>query len=242
MSFDLNLPTVCNHRIYKELTTLEADRRSIMVSKPIGSSNSVGLFASGNFVPNTEYEVVFDPNTLDVNKPKMIQFKSKWRSIEDYFEVNYVTLSSFCPKCIGLNVLDDISLDVRGNLVRARDEKLLLQNLEKFVVTELKSNPFHSFLGTSLVSLLGEKIRDSNLMAARVSEEINTSIEKLRDLQEQYKATGRALTDGEQVGSVDFIEVLPDEDDPTILRASVEVTALSGKTVELNQVLKIVEG
>lgn len=242
MSFDLQLPTECNHKIFKELGILDDGRRLLRVSKPIASMGTVGVFASGNVVPSTLYEIVGDPRTVRVNQPRVIQFRDKWKSPDDLFEVTYVTISSYCPKCAGLNVIDDISYNVKGGLNVFRDEKLLIQNLEKFTVTELNSNSFHSFIGTSLVTLLGEKIIDTNFLVTRITQEISNSLNKFLDLQEQYRQTGRTLTEGESLESVDNIEVIQDEDDPTILRADVTVTARSGKTAEFSQTLRIAEG
>jgi len=242
MSFDLNLPTVCNHKIYKELTSLGTDLRSLRLSKPMSSTMNIQVYASEDMVPKVEYSVVDDSEAIDVNRPRMIYFKDKWSTVEDFFEVTYVTLRSFCPRCIGLKVLDDISYDVRGALINVRDEKLLLQNLEKFTVTEVESNPFHNFIGTSLISLIGEKIIDVNFLTTKIIQEINATLEKLRDLQVQYKATGRDVTDGELLETIENVEVKIDEEDPTVLRADVTVTAKSGKSVDFVQYLKIPEG
>ena len=240
MSFDLNLPVVCNHRLYKELTTLEADRRSLRVSKPIAASN-IDVFASDDLLPKTEYVLIFDPRTLTVNQPRMIFLNEKWKSVEDYFQVSYVTIGSYCPKCIGLNSIDDISYDVKGSLAIARNEKLLLQNLEKFTVTEINSNPFHKYIGTALVNLLGERITDVNYMATKIIQEINTSLGKFKDMQDQYRLSKRPVTDGESLQTINNIAVNVDENDPEILRADVTVTAKSGKSVDFAQYLKIPE-
>lgn len=241
MSFDLNLPTVCNHQIYRELAVMDTDRRSLRVTKPIAANGSVEVWASQNFVPKSQYTIVGDPETINVQRPKMVYFNSKWRSPNDLFEVTYVTLSGFCPKCAGLDVLDDISIDVQGKLKTLRDEKLLLQNMEKFTVTEIRSNPFHLFIGSSLVTLLGEKLSDTDFMISRITQEINNSLSKFMDLQEQYRLTGRKVTDGEMLETIDSVEVTQDVNDPTILRADVEASSRSGKSVEFSQTLKIIE-
>lgn len=242
MSYDLNLRTVCNHRIYRDLGILDADRQIIRVSKPLSSTVNIELFASDNLVPRSMYIVIGDPDAITVTQPQVLYLNEKWRSPSDFFEVSYNTISNFCPKCVGLNILDDISYNVRGALRVARDEHLLLQNLEKFTVTEIGSNPFHTFIGTALVSLLGAKFSDRSFIATRTTQEINNTLQKLMDLQNQYQFAGRAMTNGETLDSINNIEVVPDEDDPTILRATVSVTAKSGKTFDYEQYLKLAEG
>lgn len=238
MSFDLNLPTVCDHKVYRELAIMDGDQRSLRLSKPI-SSSKLQVYADDNLIPSSMYDIVVDPLTINVNQPKMIYFKTKWISPSDYFEVNYITLLNFCPKCVGLKVLNDISYDVRGGLKEIRNEYLLLQNVEKFTITEIQSNPFQPFIGTSLTALIGERIFDINFLVSKITQEINTTLEKFKSLQSQYIQSGRPVTDGETLRSVDNITVVQDRNDPEVLRANITITAASGKTVDFQQVLKI---
>jgi len=241
MSFDLTLPTVCNHRIYKELTTLDSDRRSIRMSKPLASASNLELYASDSLVPKTNYSIIFDPMELTVNQPRMILFNDKWKSVEDYFSLTYVTLSGFCPKCVGLNALDDISYDVRGQLSTSRDERLLIQNLEKFVVTELNSNAFHTFIGTALTTLLGQRISDFDFLSTKITQEVQSTFARLKEMQQKYVQTGRPMTLGEQLDQVQDINVTQDTSDPSILRVQITVTALSGKTLNFVQFLRAIQ-
>lgn len=238
MSYDLNLPTVCNHTIYKELTTLNEDRRSLRLKQPLAASN-IKVYASNDLVPSTDYDIIYDPTTIDTNQPRMIRFKFKWKSTEDYFEVTYVTLKDFCYKCVGLERIDDINYNVKGQLFLNRNEYLLLQNLEKFTVTEKQSNPFHTYIGTTLVKLLGQRISDTSFISSRITQEINTTLDILKSLQEQYKATGRAVTDGELLDTVENVKVRFDEDDPTIVRVDITALAVSGQSLDYTQYLRL---
>lgn len=238
MSFDLNLNTACNHKIFRELVTLEDDLRSLRVQKPLAASN-VDVYASNNPVLKSNYLIIYDPLTLNIQQPRMIYLKKKWKTTEDFFEISYVTLKGFCPKCVGLGEIDDISYDVRGGLCCIRDENLLLQNMEKFTVTNLQSNPFHLFIGTSLVKLLGQKIGDMSYITAKVTQEINSTLSVLKDLQSQYKYTNRPVTSGELLDEILSIKVSFDQQDPTIVRADVDARAVSGRSVEYTQYLKL---
>jgi hypothetical protein len=238
MSFDLNLQTVCNHKIYKESVTLDSDRQSLRLSKPL-SSSIVDVYASDNLIPKTDYNIIFDPKIHGTNRTKMIFLKKKWRSVEDFFNISYITIKGYCPKCVGLDVIDDISYDIRGNFLTIRNEPLLLQNLEKFTITELTSNPFQVFIGTNLVKLIGQRVSDPAFITSRVTQEINSTLQVFKSLQQQYKSTGRAVTDGELLSSVDSVKVNFDRNDPSILRADVTVRAVSGRTVDFTQLLKV---
>jgi len=238
MSYDLNLPTVCNHTIYRESITLDDDRRSLRLRQPLAASN-VKVYASNDLVPSTDYDIIYDPTTININQPRMIRFKFKWKSIEDYFEVTYVTLKNFCYKCVGLERVDDISYNIKGQLFLNRNEYLLLQNLEKFTITEKQSNPFHTYIGTTLVKLLGQRISDTSFISSRITQEINTTLDILKSLQEQYKATGRTVTDGELLDTVENVKVRFDEDDPTIIRVDITARAVSGQSLDYTQYLKL---
>lgn len=238
MSYDINIQRICNHRVYRELVTLGQDRRSLKLSKPLAAS-SVQVFASNNLVPASYYTVVEDPSAVATNKQRMIRLKNKWKALQDYWEITYYTISTYCPKCVGLNMLDDIQYNVKGDLLKIRNEALLLQNLEKFTVTEIQSNPFHTFIGTSLVKLLGSRITDSAFMTNKITQQITASLNVLKSLQEQYKMAGRAVTDGELLDTVEGVVVRFDDADPTILRADVTARAKSGKTVNYSQFLQL---
>ncbi len=238
MSYDLKINTICNHRIYRELVLLEDDRRTIIMSQPLAASNTE-LFASNDLVPKSAYNIISDPDTITVQQPRLIQLNRKWQSIEDYFELNYITLSGFCPKCAGLNELDDISYGIRGALQVRRNEELLLQNMMKFTVTEKQSNPFHTYVGTFLVKLLGQKIIDSSYISTKITQEISATLDVLKSLQDQYRFTDRPVTDGELMDEIQNVKIRFDEEDPTIIRTEISVTAKSGRTVDYTQFLQL---
>lgn len=238
MSFDLNISTVCNHTIYRELVILGDDHRTLRLKQPLAASN-VKVYASDNLVPSSLYSIAYDPETITINQPRLVLLKKKWDQVEDYWEITYVTLRGFCNKCLGQENLDDISYDVRGGLSIKRDEYLLLQNLEKFTVTEKQSNPFHSFVGTTLTKLLGQGLVDTAFMASKITGDINSTLNVLKSLQNQYISTGRKMTDGERLERVENVKVRFDEQDPSIIRVDVTAVAVSGKTVDYSQYLEL---
>jgi len=239
MSFDLNIAAVCNHRIYRELSELADDRLSLRVQRPIAATANIDLYASDILVPKVDYIVVNDPTVIDVAyQALMIVFKKLWKSTEDFFEICYNTVSGYCPKCSGHGTLNDSFYDVRGQLATVRNEKLLSQNLEKFTITQKNSNPFHLYIGTSLVELLGQKIYDMDYMVNRITQEIQTTLNMLKNLQIQYQKTGRAVTSGELLDKVLQITVTRDQSDPTIMRADAVVTAKSGNPLTFTQYMQ----
>lgn len=238
MSFDIKLETVCNHRIFRELVTLASDRRSIRVAQPITSTNNVEVYASNNLIPNTMYNIVRDPEAVDTPQNRMIFLNYKWKAVKDYFEISYTTLGSYCPKCAGLNIINDISYNIKGDLITLTDERLLLQNLEKFVVTEKGSNSLQPAIGTYLFQLVGQKINDGSYLTSKITQQINATLATLKSMQQQYQASGRPVTSGELLMSVNNINVSVDSADPEILRVDISATAQSGKPVYLTQYMR----
>jgi len=239
MSFDLNITSLCNHQVFRELALIDTDRRTIRLEKPMGATSNLEIYATDNFISSDLYEIVQDPLEIDVNRDRVIYFKNKWRSPTDYFEISYTTLPSFCAKCAGSNYLDDPQLNVQGDLLIIRDEYLLMQNVEKFIITAINSNTFHPFIGTNLQGLIGTRISNVSFVISQITAEISRTLQKLQDLQSQYQQTGRAVTTGEMLATINDIQVTQDTNDPSILRANVSVTAQSGQTVEFTQILKL---
>lgn len=236
MSFDLNLATPCNHLVYRELSPIGTDRKTLKMLKPVAITATIQVFATDNLIPASMYEI---RNNVADNQEKVIVFRKLWRSPSDYFEVNYQTVSSYCSKCSGSKYLDDIQWDIRGNLQVLRDERLLMQNVEKWVITRINSNPFHTFIGNGLVDLIGTKINNVLFISGQIKTEITRSLQKFQDMQAQYKQTGRAITDGETLQSIQNVTVRQDANDPTVMQADVTVTAASGKTVEFSQLIRM---
>jgi hypothetical protein len=239
MSFDLNLATVCNHNVFRELAVMDSDRRTLRMQKPLSSSVGVQVYASDNLIPKTMYSIIYDPSSTASNQARMVSFKDKWPSPTDYFEITYITLSTYCSKCVNLKVIDDISYDVRGQMATNRNENLLLQNLEKWTVTQINSNPFHSFIGSGLIQLIGQRVLDVDFLSARISQEITSSLGRFQDMQGQYRLTGRPMSEGETLETVENIQVKFDDNDQTILRVDVTVTARSGQPLQFTQFLRL---
>lgn len=239
MSFDLNITSLCNHLVYRELALIDKDRRTIRLEKPIGATLNLQVYAADNLIPNTYYEIAQDPVQISMNRDRIVYFYERWKSPSDYFEISYITIPSYCSKCGGGNYLDDVQLNIRGDLLTLRDEQLLMQNVEKFIITSLNSNPFHSFIGTNLTGLIGTRISNVSFLLTQITAEISRTLQKFQDLQSQYQLTGRAISPGEILATIDDIQVTQDTIDPSIMRANVIVTAQSGETVQFTQVLKL---
>ena len=196
------------------------------------------VWVADNMMPSNMYTVVTDSTAQDPALVRYIKLNQKWQSPQDYFEISYNTFSGYCVKCNGFNYLDDISYDITGDLSVARDEQLLMQNVEKFVVTQLRSNKFYPSIGTNIESLVGQKFSNIQFVASQVTSQITASLNKFKYLQQQYILTGRPVTPGEILQNINSVTATPDASDPTLLNVLVSVSAQSGKTIEFTQIIK----
>ena len=236
MSFDIKLTTKCDHLIYREQTTIDSDQHTIRTAYPIASIGTVKVYVCGNLIPNTMYNVVNDFNDPTV---RVIYLKNRWKSPTDYFEINYLTTINYCNKCLGSGYYDDLSYDTQGNLAVVKDEYLLMQNVEKFTITKITSNPFHQEIGSALESLIGQRVTNISFLISQITSQVTMSLKKLQDFQTQLIKTGREVSLGEQLQAVISVNVTQNPNDPTILNVTVNVVEASGKTVSFEQIIKV---
>ena len=236
MSFDIKLTAKCDHLVYREQTTIDADLHILRTLYPIASIGTVRVYACGNLIPNTMYNIVNDPNDTAV---RVIYFKNRWKSPSDFFEINYLTMINYCNKCIGTGYLDDPNYDTQGNLAVLKDEYLLMQNVEKFVITEITSNPFHQEIGTALNSLIGQRVTNLSFLISQITSQVTMGLKKLQDFQTQLIKAERDVSLGERLQTVNSVNVTQNTNDPSILTVVVSVTTASGKTVQFEQTMKI---
>ena len=237
MSQDIKIQNKCDHRIFKELGSLNVDRRSIVVKYPIGSALKVNLYINGALINKKDYIVKTLVNEQDRIPVRELELKRIRREYNPIIEVDYFTIAERCPKCLGVKILDDMKFDGDGNVTLIKDEAYLLQQVEKFIVTRLGSNKFHDWMGTSLQDLVGTKITDIDIVNTRIREQVESAIDKLIQVQSRQISIGKKMTSGELYGKTLEISV-EETEDISIVEVYVSFTARSGKTIEYSQYLE----
>ena len=240
MSSDIKIQNKCDHLINWEKATLYRDKRSIEVSYRIAAVASLNLRINNVVISSEDYDVV-PKSTIKVVEPYFyILMKEKIRHYDPLIEAKYTTFLDYCPKCEGVRVVDDSVYTQSGDFKMIENEFLLVQNVEKYIITKLGSNVFHDWIGTNLHSLVGSKVMDLDALRTRVIDQVNGAIEKFRRVQKQLQGTNRLLTPGELFG--ELISVLVEQtDDPTMILVTVVFTAQSGRTLEFSQFLELSE-
>jgi len=239
MSYDLKIQNLCDHKINWEKALLGSDYKTISLKYPISASASVSLRINNVVINTDDYTIYYLENNESVVEPKTyIRMKKKIKLYDPFIEVQYVTYIPYCPKCLSVKTIDDIAYSNYGDFITAENELQLVQNVEKYIVTKIESNKFHSWFGTNLHSLLGTKIKDIDDLRASVRDQVNQAIEKLKKIQNQLISSNVKVSNGELFDELISIEV-EQTDDPTIVSVIVVFTAKNGQTLEYEQYLQL---
>lgn len=239
MSSDIKIQNLCDHRINWQQYSLQSDKKTIRFNYPIGSSKSFHLRVNGIEKSRKSYVLKTDKSPLTDILNSVLVFNKRVKDFQPLIEVSYVTVLQYCPKCLGTKYLDDAVYNNSGDFTQVENERLLIQEVEKYIVTRVSSNPFHRWLGTQLHELIGTKILDLDLLRSRVLEQVNSALDQLKRIQQQLVSSGRVVTDGELFDQLLSVDLEPDESDPSIVHVIVRFTARSGKTLEYVQLLEL---
>jgi len=213
MSIDSKIENTCDHLIFEEQLQLESDLKTLRIPRTLASSK-VKLYVNGFVIEsnNAKFGWLLEDDELSIyTKKSKIVFKNKRKSLDDFYMVNYSSVAKFCPKCIGLRVLNDESYTPLGKVSTVKNEDKLLQEIKKGLATYLGSNPFHTWIGTQIHSLIGTKIYNVDLIKARVIEEVYKYIEKYVDVQLK-QSNYQEVTTRESFGQILAIDFEPQED------------------------------
>lgn len=238
MSVDIKIQNKCDHYINWESLSFNSDQRSIYVSYLIAAAASVSLRINNVIIPSTEYVVskgAIDPIT---NTAFFLYTSWKNRLWQPLVEVRYATIARYCPKCLNVSTIDDWSYEASGDVRVCEKEYLLVQNVEKYIITQVSSNPFHKWMGTSLHSMIGSKVIDQESTVRSITEQISGALDKLRSIQDQLQGTSRKIDPGEILDKVLGIEVTQTAD-PTMYEAVVSFTAKSGSSLKYTQFIEL---
>lgn len=127
------------------------------------------------------------------------------------FKVSYTVPRERCLRCRGTFVENDYRFDAQGEVLTVQDENLLYQMALKAVLTELGSNAYHLWYGTTISTQIGQK----NLpgIGDLITEEIKRSLGQMQTLQlEQSKY--QEVTFKERLYQVMSVQTFASEDNP----------------------------
>lgn len=249
MSEDLKVLVECDHRVIDERLFIDQrDFRTVFFPYPIATGH-FQVRVNGYLIEPLNYyhgygtidrngnislNLYVDENSVSPKRQKFI-FNIP-QAADDIIEVSYTSPASYCQKCFGTGLVYDYQVKMDGSgYKKVTGISKLRQDCLKSILTVRESNPFHTWVGTSIESLVGNKFND--IMLFDLKREIGSVLSNLREAQIK-QSSYQTVTKEETLKSVDNISVIRDTVDPTLLLIEVDVTSLSGQTVSITQAFR----
>ena len=213
MSKDLKLEKICDHKIVEEQVQVSDDLKTIYIPRVL-ASKEVTLYANDYLISKEDkkngWRIEDDPRSIYLKKSKIV-FNKNRKSKSDYYAISYFVQSQYCPKCLGLRIVNDISYTKLGKVNMVENEEKLLQEVLKGLSTELGSNQFHDWIGTQLYNLVGSKIYNVEIIKSKMVQEITNYLDKYTEIQNQ-QSRFQDVTDREAFYKVLSIDIQPSYD------------------------------
>lgn len=152
------------------------------------------------------------------------------------FKVSYAVHPSRCLRCNGTYVENDIRYDHTGQTIIVENENLLYQEVLKILLTDIGSNPYHTWYGTSIRKRIGAKAVGG--VSALISEDVRKALllyQKLQEKQSDYQP----VTFKERMYTVAQVKVSPHVEDPTTFLVEVTVQNASNEPINLSIVFTV---
>lgn len=161
---------------------------------------------------------------------------SKNVSTESVLKLSYTTQKSYCRRCQGTGVENDIRFNDEGGVQMIGGYDLLYQRIAKALLTVRGSNPYHSFYGSTALSLIGQKV----VSGARISLEdsVRDALDRLISIDRQ-QAAAQDMTPEERLLRVRSVSVSTIGNDETSFLVRVEVDSFSSRKVDVNVVFAV---
>lgn len=243
MSTDLRIEQICTHLVVDEVSTLSSDLRTVTTLRPI-SNSQVELKINGFLVEDSGnvlngFSLVRNANSVDPTA-RLLKFKKLRKATDEYYEVTYYTRSSECRRCMGLRVENDYRYTLDGQLETVEDEEKLMQEVKKIITTLITSNPFHTWYGTSIPSLIGSKLSNAGFIRTKVTNEINQALTRYSSIQKQQaQARPGSVTPGERFARLLQVSVEQDPTEPTAFNISLAFSNQKRETMTTSMAIKI---
>jgi phage baseplate assembly protein W len=150
---------------------------------------------------------------------------------ESILDMSYTTEKSYCRRCGGTGVENDILFDEFGSMKLIGGYDLLYQRIAKCLLTELGSNPYHSFYGSNAMTLIGQKVSAGVVISLRTS--VQNALDTLIDVQTQQSKV-QEMSLEERVKRVRSIDVSTVGNDETSYLVRVSVESFSMQPISVN--------
>jgi len=148
-----------------------------------------------------------------------------------YFTVTYPVAQNLCLRCLTTGVENDYRFDSQGAVMMVADENLLYQSILKVILTEIRSNIYYPWYGSSLSSRIGSKVLGGTATGIRQS--VASALTMFQNLQNSLSRYQR-ITAKERLFAVDGIGVTQSPNDPTVFFIEVNVRNYASEPVNID--------
>jgi len=241
----LGIKAVLSPKKKVNLQTLATGPRSTLMIRSGGLATVLGfrtqyLWSGKRKVPG--WSLVRDPNTLADRPTQLIVFDEPLKGALSFVEADYATIREECRRCGGVGVEQDWRYGVTGDLVEVHDEALLIQEFQKFVFTVQGSNPFHDWYGTSILTLVGQKLSDVGVIQNQIVGELYEGFRSWQSIKKQQEdQVGQRVTDKEFPFRLAQVVMEPSQQDPTVAFISATLYNRSSEEIQIERGIKIPE-
>ncbi len=170
-----------------------------------------------------------------VGDPRVLMFQESLAA-DVPVTASYRAVSSWCPRCQGTLVENDLRINQQGNIQTVEGADLLYQRCLKTVLTRLGSNPYVPRYGTNLLDIIGRK--NTFGLQQSVSEEVRNALTLLQTVDRQ-QARVQQMTLAERLGEIVRVQAFTSSDDPTVVQVEIEVRSMSRQAVQLSVVFSV---
>jgi len=186
------------------------------------------------------WTLVRDPSAISDRPLRFVVFDGPLRGYRDFVELSYTTVRQDCRRCGGIGVENDWRYGRTGETVQVRDEALLLQEIQKLFLTSRGSNVFHTFYGTTIIDAIGKKLTAGGLVQNLLFTDIVSTFKAWQDLKgKQETQVGQFVSDEEFPYRLLDVDLLPSDQDPTVVFLMITVQNRSQKAIVLERGLKL---
>lgn len=151
-------------------------------------------------------------------------------------DISYTTERSYCRRCGGTGVENDFRFAPSGDLALVAGHDLLYQSVAKILLTQYRSNPYHTWYGSTAISLIGKKSSAGTAVALKDS--VRNALDTLINTQGQ-QAKVQSVSLEERLKRVVSVDISSIGGDQTAYLVNVVVESMSSMPVSINIVFAV---
>jgi phage baseplate assembly protein W len=170
------------------------------------------------------WDLVRDMTTLSDRPRRNVIFREVLKGFADFVEINYSTVRQECRRCGATGMENDWRYTLNGEVVQVTDEALLIQEIQKIMLTIQGSNTFQQWYGTHLLDSIGKKLSPNGAVLNVLYSDIQTAFQRWQSVKrQQEQKVGQKVSDREFPQSLVAIDMRQSTQDPSVVFIDVTI-------------------